>query len=196
MPDDLNLLTALRQHSQQAFRELFDLYSDRMYRLALGMLQDESEAEDVVQDAFLRFIEGLDEFEGRSQIGTWLYRTVHNLCIDHLRRSRPFQALPEEDDNLPIPTNLVDWSDMPETRLSESEIRERLNGAISGLPRKLSAAFILYELEGLPLKEVASALDISLSAAKVRLHRARLMLRDSLSAHFNQLARRNKYHAP
>ncbi len=184
MPDDANLLAALRERSPEAFRELFELYSDRLYRLALGLLRDENEAEDVVQDAFLRLFEKLDGFEGRSRLGTWLYRIVHNLSLDRLRAKRPLADLPDEDDALPLPVSFVDWSQIPEKQLTEAELARYLDQAVAALPEKLRAMFILSEVEGLPAKECAQILEISVSAAKVRLHRARLLLREQLSQAF------------
>ncbi|MEJ2749891.1 MAG: sigma factor, partial [Anaerolineae bacterium] len=82
MFDENQLLTALRQRDPAAFTRLFDMYSDKVYRLAFGLLEDENEAEGVVQDAFMRLLERLDQCEGRSKLGTWLYRVAYNLSID------------------------------------------------------------------------------------------------------------------
>jgi RNA polymerase sigma-70 factor (ECF subfamily) len=98
--DDYELLIGLRARRPKAFRELFDLYSDRMFRLAAGMLTNDDAAEDVVREAFRRFFENLDSFEGLSQVGTWLYRTVHNANVDRLRRCRPTLALMDAGDGL------------------------------------------------------------------------------------------------
>ncbi len=194
MPDDRALLAALRKRSPQAFKELFELYSDRMFRLAVKMLADEDEAEDVVQDAFLRFFEKLESFQGRSQIGTWLYRTVHNLCIDRLRTRKNFVELPDEggDDALPIPTVFIDWRKVPEICLSEAEVNQQLDQAIVSLPETLRALFVLREIEGLSTRESAEVLGISESAAKVRLHRARLLLREKLTDYFVELGRKRE----
>lgn len=191
MPDDYELLIALRARSPEAFRHVFEMYSDRMYRLAAGMLGNEDEAEDVVQDVFLRFFEKLDDFQGRSQVGTWLYRAAHNASVDRLRRRRPVLALsdePEGEDDTPLPAPLIlaDWSIAPEALLDDAEAQSQLEAAILALPESLRAVFLLRDIEGLSTAETAHILDISLSAAKVRLHRARLQLREQLSEYFSE----------
>jgi RNA polymerase sigma-70 factor (ECF subfamily) len=191
MADDHELLVGLRARRPEAFRELFDLYSDRMFRLAAGMLGSDDEAEDVVQEAFLRFFENLDSFEGRSQVGTWLYRTAHNASVDRLRRRRPTLALMDDEeegdeDSLPIPALLVDWTNAPEELLTGAEAQMQLRRAIAALPETLRATFLLRDIEGFSTWETAEVLNISVSAAKVRLHRARLQLREYLSEYFSE----------
>lgn len=192
IPDDVALLMTLKARSRDAFAQLFELYADRMFRLAVSMLDDEFEAEDVVQEAFARFLEKLDDFEGRSQIGTWLYRVTHNLSVDRLRKRGPEAELPELDDDLPMPEILVDWRNVPELILSDEEVRAQLDEAIADLPENLKAVFLLREVEGLSTQECAEVLNISTSNVKVRLHRARLMLREALSATFVELGREKR----
>ena len=194
MPDDQELLKGLRARSPEAFRQLFDMYSDRMFRLAAGMLGNDDEAEDVVQEAFLRFFEKLDHFEGRSQVGTWLYRTVHNACIDRLRRRRPMLSLDGETETgngerLPAPSILADWSIAPESLFDSAEVQAQLKAAIAALPESLRVAFLLRDVEGLSTAETSRILDISPGAVKVRLHRARLQLREYLSEYFSERLR-------
>jgi len=189
MADDRALLEALRAGSTEALAELFELYSDRMYRLAAGILHDEDEAEGVVQDVFLRLIEHSDRFEGRSSLGTWLYRTTHNACIDRLRRRKPVQPLADEayttdEDAGFMPTIFADWAHAPEEVFGSDEAGEVIEEAVQSLPLGLREVFILREVEGLSTAETAEALGISEGAAKVRLHRARLELREALSVYF------------
>ena len=188
MEKEQQLLTALRQGETAAFERLFETYSDKIYRLAAGLLEDNVEAEGVVQDSFLRLFEHLDRFEGRSKIGTWLYRVAYNVSIDRLRKRRPSLSITDEwdDENGPLPTPIIltDWQNLPERRFTEAEINIELDKAIAALPERLRAAFILYEIEGLSINESADILSISVSAAKVRLHRARLALRERLAESF------------
>ena len=104
--DEQTLLAALRRRDPAAFSQLFETHSDKIYRLAVGLLQDESAAEGVVQDTFMRLIERLDQFEGRAKLSTWLYRVAYNLCQDRLREKRPLFPLSnnQDDDTLPTPT--------------------------------------------------------------------------------------------
>ncbi len=189
MQDDGQLLNALRAGDPDAFAALFNLYSGRMFRLAAGILNDDDLAEGVVQEVFLRLIERLDRFEGRARLGTWLYRAAYNASIDRLRRRRPQQPLADdldaaEEGEAIMPAILVDWSTAPEELLTSEEARQQINAAIQALPVTLRSVFILREVDGLSTAEAAEALGISEGALKVRLHRARLLLREALSGYF------------
>jgi RNA polymerase sigma-70 factor (ECF subfamily) len=190
MPNEQTLLSGLRQKDPQAFATLFEQYSDKLYRLAVGLLGDEDEAEGVVQDTFLRLFEKLDGFEGRSKLGTWLYRVAYNISVDRLRKRRPVQSLVTEDgadDELFMPAILTDWSRAPEPLFAGVEAQAELERAIGQLPESLRAAFLLREVEGLSTAESANVLGIKEGAVKVRLHRARLLLREQLSSYFGEL---------
>jgi RNA polymerase sigma-70 factor (ECF subfamily) len=186
MPSEQELVAALRRREPDAFERLFETYSDKAYRLAVALLEDETEADCVVQDTFLRLLERLDQFEGRSQLSTWLYRVAYNISVDRLRKRRPTVTMAEEanDDAIPSPTVLVDWEHLPESLLTESEMAAELKSAIAALPEKFRVVFILREIEGLSTAETAVVTDLSLSAVKVRLHRARLFLRERLAESF------------
>ena len=183
MLDEKELLKALRGRDASAFALLFDIYSDKIYRLSVGLLENEAEAEGVVQDTFLRFFEKLYQFEGRSSVGTWLYRVAYNASIDRVRRQKPHLSMDfdEDEDGLPLPAVFVDWSQWPEDLLSDDEVAAELDQAIAALPEKYRAVFILREIEGLSTQETAQVTDLSDSVVKVRLHRARLRLREQLA---------------
>jgi RNA polymerase sigma-70 factor (ECF subfamily) len=182
MYSEQELIAALRRRDSDAFTFLFDSYSDKVYRLAAGLLEDDMEAEGVVQESFLRLFERLDQFEGRSKLGTWLYRMAYNAAIDRLRKRRPTLSLDVGDDEeIPTPIILADWRDVPERLLAQAEIRQELDKAIAALPEKYRGIFILREIEGVSTRETAVITGLSISAAKVRLHRARLFLRERLS---------------
>ena len=190
MLDENQLLLALRQRDPYAFTQLFDSYSDKIYRLAIGLLENADEAEGVVQDTFMRLLERLEQFEGRAKLGTWLYRVSYNLCMDRLRKRRAMLVLADEADDdgtIPIPAVLCDWRDAPEIWLDSAELAQEMDRAISSLPPKLRAVFILREIDGVSTQESAQVLDISVSAAKVRLHRARLLLRELLAEYVMEL---------
>ncbi len=189
--DDADLLEALRGKDADAFRWLFETYADRIYRLARGLLHSETEADGIVQDTFLRLIERLDQFEGRSTLGTWLYRVAYNLCQDRLRARTPLVAVEEEQDgDLPLPAVFVDWSAEPARLFDRDELQDVMMEAIERLPLKLRAVFMLRDVEGFSNEDCARSLDISPGAAKVRLHRARLQLREHLSETVVEHARR------
>ncbi|MEJ2216938.1 MAG: sigma-70 family RNA polymerase sigma factor [Gemmatimonadota bacterium] len=177
-------LSALREGDDAALGALFERYADRIYRLAVGLLHEPAEAEDVVQESFVKALTNLDRFEGRSGIGTWLYRVAYNAAMDRLRRRGREPAT--ESGDMPSPHSMVDWSSTPEALLLDNEARAALDAATDTLSASLRAVFILRDVEGLSTSEAAEALGISESAAKVRLHRARLQLRERLSEYFSE----------
>lgn len=186
---EAELVTALRERDPAAFSYLFETYSDKIYRLAVSLLQNEDEAEGIVQETFLRLFEKLDRFEGKSKLGTWLYRVAYNASMDVLRKRRPTMPLldePDDNEALPIPVVYVDWCQAPETVLASAEAEQELEQAIAALPERYRAVFILRDIEDLSTAETAEILNVSASAAKVQLHRARLMLREKLSAYFSE----------
>lgn len=179
---------ATRPADPQALAALFEAHADRVYRLALSLLRDPGAAEDVVQETFLQAITHLEEFQGRSSLGTWLYRIAHNASIDRLRR-RVDDPLPGEGDNdapAPMPHSFIDWAGTPEELVSRREVRGQLDAAVDQLPESLRSAFWLRDIEGLSTEEAAEVLQISPGAVKVRLHRARLTLREQLAAYFGR----------
>lgn len=187
IPDEGDLLAGLRQRDPTTFATFFDTYVDRIYRLAMGILGNEADAEEVTQATFVSAMEAIDRFEPHARLSTWLYRIAHNHAMMLARRRHPTEALPE-DDSLPMPTALVDWSAVPEERLLGSEAHAELWSAIASLPQGLRAAFILRDVEGLSTADCAYAQSISDAACKVRLHRARLLLRERLSVYFAEWA--------
>ncbi len=187
MQDDPKLLAALRDRSPEAFQELFELYSDKMYRLAVSIVGDEGDAEDIVQETFIKFIEKIETFEGRSSIGTWLYRVTHNAGIDMVRRKRSSMLLesdlPEAEEGLPMPENIASWDGSVTELYDQQELLQILDdAAMQSLPEKLRGAFFLRDIEEMSTEEAAEILEITPGAVKVRLHRARLLMREQLTA--------------
>ncbi len=187
MPEDQNLLARLRRHEEAAFSELFETYADRVYRLAMGLLKQADDAEEVVQATFLSAFEALDRFEPQARLSTWLYRIAYNHALMLLRRRHVLDALPEEnEDATPLPVNLIDWSHLPDQQVLSEEAQEVLRTAINELPVGLRAAFVLRDLEGLSTEECAHIQELTEAACKVRLHRARLRLRELVSPYFGE----------
>ena len=155
-------------------------------------MENEAEAEDVMQETFLNAFRAIDSFEGRSSLSTWLYRITHNAAMMRLRRSNPTTVSVEEtlspETQSIVPRQLFDWCCLPEEDFESEEVRGELELAIRELPEGLKAVFVLRELEGLSTRETAEALDLSEAAVKVRLHRARLWLRERLTPYFSELA--------
>ena len=187
MPDDQEFLARLRRHEEAAFAELFERYADRVYRLAMGLLKQADDAEEIVQATFISAFEALDRFEPRAQVSTWLYRIAYNHALMLIRRRHTVDSLPEEDeDSLLLPVQLIDWSQLPDQRVLNSEAQEVLRAAINELPVGLRAAFVLRDLEGLSTAECAHIQGLTEAACKVRLHRARLRLREHVSTYFSE----------
>jgi RNA polymerase sigma-70 factor (ECF subfamily) len=191
---EAELLVRLRAGDKAACAECVELHAAGLYRLARRMMRDEAEAEDVVQETVLSAFKGISRFEGRSGLRTWLYRIAYNAALMRLRRAQPETVSVEAggvngDDGLPVPRQLFDWCCLPEADFDTQEARDQLEAAIRALPSSLKVVFVMRELEGLSTEATAEALDLSPEAVKTRLHRARLWLRERLSAYFTELAR-------
>lgn len=182
--DPTALIAALRARDADALTWLFERTSHKLYRLALNLLHDEQAADDVVQNTFIALFEHIETFEGRARIDTWLYRIGYNDAMTRLRRERPHVDLDDiEGDELPPPT-LIAWDDLPEHLLSSAEARAQMDAAAATLKPVQRAVFLLRDVEELSIKETADILNLSESAVKVYLHRARLDLREKLSQYF------------
>jgi RNA polymerase sigma-70 factor (ECF subfamily) len=183
-------IEALKAGDREAFAEMVDAYSPVIYRLALRMLDDPLEAEDVLQETFLNAFRALDRFEGRSSLSTWLYRIAVNQALMRLRKKSPTVFSVDEplqgEEGDEIPRQLMDWCCLPEEEFMTAEAQAQLDTAVAKLSPALRAVFVLRDLHGLSTREVADVLSISQSAVKTRLLRARLRLRDSLSTYFNE----------
>lgn len=170
-----------------ALTELFEAFADPVYRLAMQILEDETAAEDVVQETFLSAITHRSGFEGRSKISSWLYRIAYNAALNRLRKNREL-PLPEEDPNdespTPMPSTLVEWTLTPEEVNADKEAGDHLEKAIMSLPMKYRIVFYLRDIEDQSTEQTAGVLGLTETAVKVRLHRARLALRENLSEYF------------
>ena len=191
-------IDALRHGDRREFARLVDAYSGPLYRLALGMLGNAPDAEDALQNAFLKAFQHVDKFEGRSSLSTWLYRIASNEALMMLRKRRPettFSDIPPEDDDIQNydPVQLTDWCCLPEEELLSAEARTTLDRAVQHLPETLRIVFVLRDIEGLSIQETSQVLGLSETAVKTRLLRARLRLREELSSYYGpQLNKRSK----
>lgn len=191
---ELKLVERLRSGDKSACAECVETYSEPIYRLALRLLGNEAEAEDVVQETFLSAFKSIDNFEWRSQLNTWLYRIAYNTAMMRLRRSGRESDLAvddlmqEEQPGALVPRQFFDWCCLPERDFETEEAHGELERAIHELPVKLRAVFLLRELEGLSTEETAQTLGITAENVKTRLHRARLWLRERLADYFTEVA--------
>lgn len=184
-------LEALRDGDRAEFARLVEMYSPMIYRLGLKMLNNPQDAEDILQETFIKAYKHIGKFDGRSSVSTWLYRIATNEALMSLRRKRPeaisferpsvYNTEPQE------PLQIVDWCCLPEEDFLTSEGRAQLDEAAERLPVNLRVVFVLRDIEGLSTRETAEVLDISEMAVKTRLSRARLRLREDLSEYFGKL---------
>jgi RNA polymerase sigma-70 factor (ECF subfamily) len=182
-------IEALRSGDREEFSRLVDEYSGPIYRLGLRMLGREQDAEDVLQNTFLKVMQHIGGFEGRSSLSTWIYRIAANEALMMLRRSRPEVNLEDqgnEDYDDFNPVQFVDWGSLPEDKLLTSEAKNILDSAIQSLPESLRVVFILRDIEGLSIKETSEALNLTETNVKTRLLRARLYLREKLSVYYGE----------
>src|SRR5256885_13145247 len=188
--DELALVQAAKGGDDSAFEELVRRYDRNVFRIAQHITQNREDAEDVVQDAFLKAFQNLEQFQGQSKFYTWLVRIAVNEALMKLRRRRPERTVSldeevkTEDDSLP--RAVADWSPNPEQMYNQAELRDILTRTIQGLPAGFRTVFVLRDVEGLSTEETAEALGLSIPAVKSRLLRARLQLRERLSRHFKK----------
>jgi RNA polymerase sigma-70 factor (ECF subfamily) len=186
--DELALVHAAKGGDDAAYEELVRRYDRNVFRIANHITQNREDAEDVVQEAFLKAYQNLDRFQGNSKFYTWLVRIAVNEALMKLRKRRPerFVSLDEEIQvgEESVPREVADWSPNPEQQYGQAELKEILTKTIQGLPPGFRTVFVLRDVEGLSTEETADALELSIPAVKSRLLRARLQLRERLSRYF------------
>jgi RNA polymerase sigma-70 factor, ECF subfamily len=188
--EELALVQAAKRGDDSAFEELVRRYDRNVFRIAQHITQNREDAEDVVQEAFLKAYGNLAQFQEQSKFYTWLVRIAVNEALMKLRRRRPERTvsldedIKTEDDSLP--REIADWSPNPEQLYNQSELGEILTKTIQGLPPGFRTVFVLRDVEGLSTEETAAALDLSVPAVKSRLLRARLQLRERLGKFFQR----------
>ena len=185
--NEAELLAALKRGEPEAYEQLIEQYADGVYRVAFRLLQNQHDAEDAMQEAFLSAYLNIDAFQGQAKLSSWLYRIVTNKAMDLLRkRSRKTEAATDALEDLG--EDAGEWipdadAVLPEDWVERQEIQALIWQGLETLSPGLRAAFVLFEMEGLRMDEVAEALEISPSAAKVRVHRARQALHKFLAVH-------------
>jgi len=190
------LMEGLRAGDARAYRLFVEHNSADVYKVALKLLGDEDEAEDVLQETFLSAFKAIGGFEGRSQLSTWLYRIAYNASLMRLRKRKRMTTFSLDqppaganDKGQTLSRHLVDWTAVPDEQLLTAEARREMDRAISELPDTLRSVFVLRDIQGLSGAETALILGITVQAVKTRLHRARLRLRDRLSEYFVERAK-------
>jgi RNA polymerase sigma-70 factor (ECF subfamily) len=168
---------------QQAFAELVDLYQDKLFHMAYRMLNSRQEAEDVVQDTFLRVYKNLDRYDETLKFSTWIYRIATNLCIDRLRKRKPTYSLDAESsdhEGLDGYSMIPSDNRTPESELLLSDTQRIIHAAIASLPPKYKSVMTLRYMQDLSLQEIGDVLDMPVTTIKTRVHRGREFLRKKL----------------
>lgn len=184
--DDEQLLSGLRSHEPDACTCLIKRFAPLVYARALRLVGDADEAEGVLQTTFIKACNAIGSFDASSSLGTWIYRIATNEGLMVLRSRRQALAIDQMADTLQpedVPGNRVAWPDDPLRMTLDSELRTEIDAAIADLPESLRLVVTLRDIEGLSTEETAEQLGLSAGAVKVRLHRARLRLREALAGY-------------
>lgn len=187
--DERALVSAAKAGDTAAFEELVNRYERKIFRLAQNITGNREDAEDAMQDAFLKSYLHLGEFQGDSRFYTWLVRIAVNEALMRLRKRRPNQVSldePVQTEDDVMPREYEDWGPSPEQRYAQTELQQILNDAVQKLEPAFRVVFALRDIEELSTEETAALLGLSVPAVKSRLLRARLKLRQRLSRYFRK----------
>jgi RNA polymerase sigma-70 factor (ECF subfamily) len=188
--EELVLVTAARAGDVDAFEQLVKKYDRNVFRIANHITQNREDAEDVVQDAFLKAFKNLPRFQGQSKFYTWLVRIAVNEALMRLRKRRNAKTVSMDEDveteEGSMPREVADWSPDPEQQYRQAELGDILQKTIQALSPGFRTVFVLRDIEGLSTEETAEMLGLSVPAVKSRLLRARLQLRERLNRYFKK----------
>ena len=188
--DESLLVSEAKAGNYAAFESLVNRYEKKIYRLGLNITGNPEDAEDVLQETFLKAFKNLAKFREDSRFYTWIVRIAVNEGLMKLRKRRSDKSLPMEDvvseEGEVTPREFADWKPDPEQLLGQKEVRDILQNAAQALPPTYRTAFFLRDVDGLSTEETARALNLTVSAVKARLFRARLQLREELSKIFKR----------
>ena len=195
---DAELVRLAKAGVLDAFEALTNRYEQRVYWLAMRMLRQEHDAEDVTQQTFLSVLENLESFRGESSFSTWVLRIASHAALKIIRKRKGLNTVsleeatePSDDFNsIPHPEFIADWRQSPEFLVERNETRRLLDDALNRLDEKHRLVFLLRDIEGLSIQETATALDLSEGNVKIRLLRARLQLREELTRALGDSTRR------
>ena len=188
--NDTELIQAINSGQFDLFHDLVKRYEQKLYNFSLRMCRDPSDAEDMVQETFLNVFRYIKDFRYETKFKNWLYRIAASTCIKKRRKSKfaPEHELSLEDfipkDEAEAQTQVPNWASMPLDQLLNEELAEMVHQAILSLPEKYRLVTVLRDIEGFSTAETAQILELSAANVKVRLHRARLFLREKLKGYF------------
>ena len=186
---EAELLAMMRAGQPSAYADLMRRNNQRLFRLARGILRDDAEAEEAVQEGYLRAFTHLGGFKGEASLATWLARIVVNEALARLRRRRPTVGIDDADALAPAAGSTSVGADepSPEQAMARREIRRAIEAAVDALPAVFRGVFILRAIEQMSIADTAAYLDIPEETVKTRFHRANKLLRQHLSAEFGSI---------
>ena len=188
--DDSELIRAINSGQADKFHDLVKRYENKLYNFSLRMCRDHSDAEDMIQETFINVFRYLKDFRYETKFKNWLYKVAASTCIKKRRKSK---FAPEKELSLDefrpgneneVPDHVPEWALMPLEKLLNQELASVINQEILSLPKKYRLVIVLRDIEGFSTAETAKILNLSPANVKVRLHRARLYLRDKLKGYF------------
>jgi RNA polymerase sigma-70 factor (ECF subfamily) len=189
--DEAQIIASILAGNTHEFHALIRPYERSVYAMALSLLQNEADAEDAAQDAFLKAFRNLDSFRGEAKFSTWLISITLNEARSRIRRRKTLKIdsldEPSGEEGHVSPALLRDWREIPSQSLERQEVRLLLQQAITGLPLIYREVFQLRDVQELSVNESAETLGISVASVKVRLHRARIMLQKKLAPQLKQV---------
>jgi RNA polymerase sigma-70 factor, ECF subfamily len=197
--DSPDFLKKLKQGDHEALTLFVEGSSSRIYHLALGILHNEQDAEDVLQETFMKVVKSITGFEGKSALSSWVYRIAVNEALMILRKKghvlEEVEIDKEINDEETEPLQIVDWCCLPESELMTKETKKYLEEAANDLSPSLRVVFVLRDIQGFSARETAEILGIREDAVKTRLVRARLKLRQQLSTYFGERLKKGAFNA-
>jgi RNA polymerase sigma-70 factor (ECF subfamily) len=177
-PEETEVISRCQRGDQEALKEIFDKYHEKVYRIAYGVVRQREEALDIVQEVFIKLFRSIKNFKGRSRFYTYLYRMVMNTAIDHARKTGKQLISSLDEEGSFEPSDEVEKG--PERILLQKELEERVKRAMDKLPAEQKAALIFRDVEGLSYQEMAEAMGCSIGTVMSRLHYGRKRMQELL----------------
>ncbi|MDP3286557.1 MAG: RNA polymerase sigma factor [Desulfobacterales bacterium] len=190
--EDTELIKAINSGRKALFYDLVKKYEQKLYNFGLRMCNETRDAEDMVQETFLNVYRYLSDFRYEASFKNWLYRVASSACIKKKRKSKfaPHKEISLEDfipeDKENIPDSLPDWASEPLEKVLNDELSDNIRKSILSLPEKYRIVLVLRDIEGFKTEDTAQILNIKPATVKVRLHRARLFLKEKLKGYFSE----------
>ena len=182
--DEVDLISRCQRGDEDAMKEIFDQYREKVYRVAYGVVRHREDALDIVQEVFIKVFRSIKNFEGKSRFYTYLYRMAMNTAIDHSRRAKKLYTSSIDEEGGFTPVDAIE--NRPDRIAAQKELEEKLKKAMDGLPDDQKTALIFREVEGLSYQEMAEAMGCSIGTVMSRLHYGRKKVQDSLREYLKE----------